>query len=110
MSATRGGREGHGHVAWRREVAAFVRTLALVISGTGLVLLLVFAAAQGALDGDATTLCYWAKWWLVWLPALPIGLALATAVAGRGGSSLAWSSVVLLLVGGMVVARRAAMG
>ena len=109
MPATRDGPDSHGRVARRHEVAAFVRTLALVTSGTWLALL-VFAAAQGALDGDPTTVRYWAKWWPVWLPAVPVALALATAVAGRVGSSLAWSGVAFLLVGGTVIVRLAALG
>ena len=110
MPETRPGRDGRGSSVRRREVDAFVRTLALPISGPGLVILLVFAAAQGVLDGDPMSARYWTKWWPIWLPAAPLGLALAAAVTGRGGASLAWSGVVIVLVAGMIVGRQVALG
>lgn len=110
MPETRPDRDGRESIVRRREVDAFVRTLALATSGLGLVVLLVFAAAQGALDEDPTSARYWAKWWPIWLPAAPLGLALAAAVTGRGGASLAWVGLVIVLVAGMVIGRHVALG
>lgn len=91
-------------------IAAFLRTLALTVAVPLLIVLIVFAAAQGALDGNPTTPGYWARYWPVWLASVPVVLAVAASVTGRAGSSLAWSGAALLLVAALVLARLAALG